>query len=210
MLLLNFAFFSLQQEPIKHKSSIVSTNYINNKSRLDFITMFYFFNSNKKTKGKKALTRVLLSLLLIVNFAGQGFAATVMPYQMLGMQGMMMQHQGAEDGVIKRYENNVENLGQEIDHSAHHMPSLSMVNTKTNNEPNDSSFNEETKQATHAEMDCCADQSKCSLTHCLLLVALLENDLELITDTFTAKINTFTNPALIQPLTSLYKPPIAS
>ncbi|WP_299267972.1 hypothetical protein [uncultured Psychrosphaera sp.] len=115
-------------------------------------------------------------------------ASTVMPYQMMSMEGMTMQGMSHTDMAM-------------MEHSAHDMSGKVLL---TDSSAPETSGSEEQNE------DCCSTICKCFTGGCSSLATLPKELTPVAFGYFSPKIHSISNLAFSLASTSLYRPPILS
>ena len=120
-------------------------------------------------------------------------ASTVMPYQMMSMEGMTMQGSGMQKSDMQEM--------SMMDHSSHNMSNELMLT--------DDGLAENSNQEEQNE-DCCSTICKCFTGGCSSLATLPKELTPVALGYFSPKIHSISNLAFSLASTSLYRPPILS
>jgi hypothetical protein len=142
-------------------------------------------------------SKTLMVLLICLTFIGQTMASTVMPYQMMSMEGMTMQ--GMDMG-------NTSSQMQGMSHADMAM----MDHTSHSNNSAESTHTGENASSEEQNENCCSTICKCFTGGCSSLATLPKELTPVAFGYFSSKIHFVSNLAFSLSLTSLYRPPILS
>ena len=129
-------------------------------------------------------SNTLMVLLVCMAFVGQTMASTIMPYQMISMTGMNGKAQSQNMKMM--------------DHSNHNMVSETSGSSDTD---------ENSEESTE---DCCTQTCSCFIGGCSSVAVFIKGAGNAPIVGLSSKILSYSNLALSQVPTSLYRPPILS
>ncbi len=150
-------------------------------------------------------------LLVCLTFVGQAMASTILSYRMMSMAGMNAQEQvhdmskiahASYQMVSDSSDGGSERPSKECCvNQAHDMSKMAHASYQMASVPSDDD------SETSSE-ECCVKACDCFASGCMTAVVLIDDESNKPIIIFSVKINSPTNLAQSQQLTSLYRPPI--